>query len=278
MAVPDFQSLMIPVLRAVSDDKVHSSADINGTVARELSLSEGDLAELLPSGRAKLFYNRSGWAKQYLIWAGLLTQPSRARYEITPRGKDTLAAVPDRLTIKYLERFEEFRAVQERSRKPRVSGGDDGGDVQVEEDIDPVESIEIGYRQVRDQLADAVLEQVKSCSPQFFERLVVDLLVAMGYGGSEEDAAQAVGGSGDGGIDGVIKEDRLGLESIYIQAKRWEGSVGRPVLQGFAGSLDGQRARKGVFITTSKFSRDALDYVDRIEKRIVLIDESGSRS
>jgi restriction system protein len=270
MAVPDFQSLMIPVLRAVADGKTYTAAEVNNRVAKDLLLTEADLAELLPSGKNHVFYNRVNWAKYYLFRAGLVSQPRRALWEINQRGRDTLATDVGRITISDLKQYPEFR---EFVSHPKKSGGKSTLD-EIHEDTgrDPVEMMETGYEQMRAELARTVLEQAKSCSPEFFEQLVVDLLVAMGYGGSRADAGHAVGGSGDGGIDGIIKEDRLGLDAVYIQAKRWEGSVSRPTVQGFTGSLEGQRARKGVLITTSRFTHDAREYVEKIEKKIVLID------
>lgn len=271
MPVPDFQSLMLPVLHAVEDGETYTNAQVNERVAEALLLTADDLSEMLPSGRAKLFYNRCGWAKQYLVWACCLSQPKRAHYTITDRGRQILAANLETLSVAYLKQFPELEAFL-KPTKPR-GGGDDKGDEKADRsDVDPIEMIESGYQQVRDQLAKSVLEQVKACSPQFFEQLVVDLLVAMGYGGSRADAGQAVGGGGDGGIDGVIKEDRLGLDAVYLQAKRWAGVVGRPVVMGFAGALDGKKARRGVFITTSGFTKEAWEYAALVEKSIVLVD------
>lgn len=267
MPVPDFQSAMLPILRELSDGKTRTAPDICNSAAAALGLNDDDLTELLPSGKQTTWDNRSRWAVTYLAQAGLLARPKRAHYQITERGREALAKVPDRLTVKYLEQFPEFQDFKNRSRTKDT-------DVVpvVVTDSTPSELIESGYQILRAELAHAILEQVAACSPTFFEQLVVDMLVAMGYGGSRADAGRAVGQSGDEGIDGIIKEDRLGLDAVYIQAKRWEATVGRPQLQAFAGSLDGQRARKGVFITTSAFSKDARDYAERIEKSIVLID------
>ncbi len=269
MAVPDFQSLMLPTLRAVEDGQVHASSEIHDRVAAELKISDEDLAVMLPSGRAKLFYNRVAWALQYLTWGELLTRPKRARYAITDRGRQALGE--DALSIKYLTQFPEFQAVAQRwgKAKPKPIGG--GGDDDTVT-LDPREAMESAHEELRLQLADEVLAQVKTCTPEFFEQLVVDLLVAMGYGGSVEDAAQAVGKSGDGGIDGRIKEDRLGFDTVYVQAKRWENPVGRPTVQAFAGALQGERANKGVLITTSGFTQEARHYVDKLTTKIVLID------
>jgi len=271
VAVPDFQSMMLPVLRAVQDGKTYTTSEVNQQVAVDLKLTDSDLAELLPSGKSKLYYNRVGWSKQYLVKAGLLAQPKRALYTITDRGRETLAANPNGITVSYLKQFPEFKEFYEQPKQNDPPTSNKASEVK-DSDKDPIEMVETGYQQMRAELAKSLLSQVKACPPEFFEQLVVDLLVAMGYGGSRADAGQAVGGSGDGGIDGIIKEDRLGLDAVYIQAKRWEGSVGGPVVQAFAGSLMGHGASKGVMITTSRFTAGAQTFVEKLEKKIVLID------
>lgn len=268
MPVPDFQSLMLPVLREVADGTTRKASDIGDSVAKKLRLTDADLEQRQASGQT-VFYNRSRWALSYLFRAGLLARPERARYRITERGLEALANVPDRLTIKYLKQFPEYQWLAKDS-----PAKDSNADLESTTDSTPSELIEGGYEILRAELAASILEQIAACSPAFFEQLVVDLLLAMGYGGSMADAGSAVGQSGDGGIDGIIKEDRLGLDAVYIQAKRWQGTVGSPVVQGFAGSLDGRRAKKGVLITTSQFSPEAHRFVASIEKRIVLIDGS----
>jgi restriction system protein len=266
MPVPDYQTLMLPLLTIANDGVEHSFRDTIEVLAQQFQLSDAERQELLPSGRQATFDNRVGWARTYLTKAGLLDKVGRGRFRITQRGQEVLAAKPTAITAKYLEKFPEFLAFQNLSHEAQPSATE-GEPTQT-----PEEALEVGYQQVRLDLAQELLQRVKSSSPAFFERLVVDLLVAMGYGGSRKDAGQAVGQSGDGGIDGLIKEDRLGLDVVYIQAKRWEGTVGTPVVQAFAGSLEGFKARKGVLITTSKFAQGAYDYVNKIEKKIVLID------
>jgi restriction system protein len=270
MPIPDFQTLMRPLLLHLLDGKAHSFSELVPLVAGDFGLTSDELAHLLPSGRQPTFRNRLHWASFYLEKAGVLDKPKRGWLELTPRGRELLAkAAP--INSKALEQFEEFQKFLTREGEP-VSGS--GGTViaPVADARTPQELLEQGHALHRRSLASDVIARVKACTPAFFEQLVVDLLVAMGYGGSRKDAGEAVGRSGDGGIDGIIKEDRLGLDAVYVQAKRWESSVGRPVVQAFAGSLEGHRARKGVLITTSAFSSDARDYVGRIEKRIVLID------
>ena len=270
MAVPDFQSLMLPFMSCVGDGNDHDLNDISDCAALQLGLSEEDMRETLPSGRQSRFRNRIGWDRTYLGKAGLIEKTGRGRCRITERGKQLLATQPERIDIKLLRQYPEFVAF--------TTGGRDGSvssEESVAVDQTPEELLESSYQSLMNGLADEVLERVKQCSPTFFEQLVVELLVAMGYGGSLADAGSAVGRSGDGGIDGVIKEDKLGLDAVYVQAKRWEGNVSRPTVQAFVGSLEGRRAHKGVLITTSGFTRDATEYVKSIEKRVVLID--GSR-
>ncbi len=269
MPVPDFQSLMLPLLQFARDGEDHTVREALDVVASELRLSDEDRREQLPSSGQSTFGNRMAWAGVYLRQAGLLESPRRGHFRITQRGLEVLKNPPPRIDIKFLAGFEEFAASRARPRR-QPGKGDVTPDATQEET--PEELLEASYEHLRKDLAEQLLDKVRKCSPRFFERLVVDLLVAMGYGGSREDAGQAVGQSGDEGIDGIIKEDKLGLDAVYIQAKRWANSVGRPIVQAFAGSLEGQRARKGVLITTSSFTQDAIDYVTRIEKRIVLID------
>ena len=267
MAIPDFQSLMVPLLRLAADGAEHTLAGSVEALASEFTLTPAELAQLNPSGRARTFYNRVAWASTYLRAALLLTSTGRGRFRITERGSSVLAKAPKRIDIQYLMQFPEFKASRDGSGKPAGYTGPVPAAEQT-----PEEAFETSYQSIRAAIEEELLTRVKGASPAFFEQLVVDLLVAMGYGGSQADAGEAIGQSGDGGIDGVIKEDRLGLDTLYLQAKRWEGTVGRPVVQSFVGSLEGQHARRGVLITTSDFSADARKYVQGIEKRIILID------
>jgi restriction system protein len=222
---------------------------------------------MLPSGRQATFVNRVAWAYSYLKQAGLISSPRRGAYEITDRGRSVLAAPPARIDIAFLAQFPEFQAFRQ--------GGGEVRDEATRPDaaaLTPDEEIRAGYERLRAALAGQLLERVRAVSPAGFEQLVVDVLVALGYGGSRKDAARVVGRGGDEGIDGIINEDRLGLDTIYVQAKRWQGTVGRPEIQRFAGALQGQRARKGVFITTSSFSADARAYAAGLQTTIVLVD------
>lgn len=267
MSIPDYQAIMLPLLKIAGDGKEHSVRDAGDSIADFFCLSEEERKKLLPSGQQEVFRNRVGWSKTHLVKAGLLQSRRRGFFEITDRGRNVLAQNLTELDIKYLEQFEEFRAfISPRHDK------NDGGKKKHDGETTPEEALESAYGQLRASLAEELLEQMKTMSPSLFEKLVVELLLRMGYGGSRKDAGQAIGKSGDEGIDGIIKEDRLGLDIIYIQAKRWEGTVGRPDVQKFVGALHGQRARKGVMLTTSSFSQDAKNYVRQIENKIVLID------
>lgn len=269
MPIPDYQSIMLPLLRVAGDDQEHTRRETVELLAAEFNLSPEELTQLLASGQQTLFGNRVGWANSYLKKAGLLSAPRRGVLRITERGKDVLADPPSRIDVKFLERFPEFMEFRQgyRGNINEIPNGTTGTPDQT-----PEEALEAAYQSLRSNLAADIIAKVLSCSPAFFEHLVVELLVKMGYGGSRRDAGERIGQSGDGGIDGIIKEDRLGLDTIYLQAKRWQGSVGRPEIQKFVGALQGQRARKGVFITTSSYTVDAVDYASRIDTKVVLID------
>lgn len=268
MAIPDFQSIMAPLLNFASDNREHSLRETIEALADKFGLSDEERKELLPSGRQATFDNRVGWARTYLTKAGLLVSTRRGYFRITERGHDVLRSNPSYINIAFLKRFPEFVEFQTTQKSQEEKPLQE----QVSDTQTPEEEIEAAYQRIRQSLAQELLETIKTCSPSFFERLVVDLLVRMGYGGTRQDAGRAIGKSGDGGIDGIINEDRLGLDIVFIQAKRWENSVSRPEIQKFAGALQGQRARKGIFITTSDFSEGARDYVSRIDTKIVLID------
>jgi restriction system protein len=267
VTVPDFQTLMLPLLKLTADGQEHWFAEAIESLAIEFHLSDEDRGDLIPSGKQSRLENRVRWAYTYMNRAGLLERTTRGKFKISQRGKQVLASQPAAITTKFLGQFSEFVTFKSQTSDPSDVGLEPEPQLST-----PDENLEASYERLRSEVAQELLEQVKKSSPTFFEKLVVDLLVAMGYGGSRSDAGQAVGQSGDDGIDGIIKEDKLGLDVVYIQAKRWNGIVGRPVVQGFAGSIEGQRARKGVMITTSSYTKEAIDYVTRIEKRIVLID------
>jgi len=269
MPIPDFQSLMRPLLEAHADGKERLNRDLVAQLADQFGLTEDERREMLPSGGARLFDNRIGWAKSHITQAGLLMSPRRAISVITDRGREALRHNPERINLRVLNGFEDYRELRNRRKTPEEK---EITELEVEDSQTPEELLENAYLQVRRRIESELLAQIMSSPPEFLERVVVDLVVRMGYGGSRKDAGEALGRSGDEGIDGIIKEDPLGLDIIYLQAKRWEGTVGRPEIQKFAGALQGQRARKGIFITTSTFSADALEYASRIETKIILID------
>lgn len=271
MAVPDFQSLMLPFLQYSADGIEHSMQEARDALAGTFNLTADELAERLPSGRQTTFSNRVAWAKVYLVQAGLLASPRRGKFYITQRGREVLAKPPKKIDIKYLEQFPEFQEFRQASNKNRTEKVTQPS-VSRSNSTTPEETLEEAYQQVRDEVANELLHLIKGNSPDFFEKLVVRLLVQIGYGGSVREAGKATRKTADEGIDGIIKEDRLGLDAIYLQAKRWEAPVGRPEIQRFVGALHGQRAKKGVFITTSRFSNEAIEYAGQIDPKIVLID------
>ena len=269
MAIPDFQTIFLPLLKFVSIGEERSLRESINFLSEEFELSEEERKELLPSGKQRIFDNRVAWAVTYIRKACLIETIKRGYFHITDRGREVLKQSPERIDNKFLSQFPEFVEF----RKPKKKTPTDPPIVDpIPDDKNPEEILESAYQELQDSLADELLYTIKTCSPEFFERLVVDVLIKMGYGGSRKEAGQAIGKTSDEGIDGIIKEDKLGLDIIYIQAKRWEGVVGRPEIQKFAGALQGQRARKGIFITTSKFTKDALNYVENIETKIILID------
>lgn len=273
MAIPDYQTCMLPLLRFLGDHREHTLREAEDVLASHFNLTPVERAELLPSGQQRIFKNRIGWARTYLKKAVLIESPKRAVFKITDRGMRSLASSPERIDVRYLEQFPEFIEFRDASKPENtsVSASVSGSDIALSKTT-PEEAIELAYLGLREQLAQELLSRILSCSPTFFEQLVVELLVKMGYGGSRKDAGERIGQTGDGGIDGIIKEDRLGLDTIFIQAKRWQGSVGRPEIQKFVGALQGQRARKGVFITTSVYTAEATEYASRIDTKVVLID------
>jgi len=270
MAIPDFQSLMLPLLKFAADGKEHAAREATDSLSQLFQLSDEEKEQLLPSGQQTIIGNRVYWALTHLKHAGILESTRRGYFKISQRGLGVLQRNPSRIDLRFLSQFPEYLEFRRTTKKEK------NGVVEVESELlnqrTPEELFEESYRSIRQELAQELLNQVKKASPGFFERLVVDLLVKMGYGGSREDAGEAIGKSGDEGIDGIIKEDRLGLDTIYIQAKKWDGGVGRPEIQKFVGALHGQRARKGIFITTSDFSSNAREYVSNIDSKVVLID------
>lgn len=269
MPIPDYQSIMLPILKFLGDKQEHPLNEIIEHMYKISNLMEEEKRRLLPSGQEPIFRNRIRWARFYLEKAGLVESPRRAFSKITDKGLDVLREKPSKLSVKYLGRFPEF--VEFKTRKK----GEEKEPLRksIVDSLDPMELLENAYQKIKGELGADLLKEIQNSSPRFFEDVVVGLLVKMGYGGSRKDAGQAIGKCGDEGIDGIIKEDRLGLDAIYIQAKRWKGTVGRSEIQNFVGALKGQGANKGVFITTSNFSKKAEEYASKIgSPKIVLID------
>jgi len=267
---------MLPVLQELADGEAHHRRALADTMSNHFGLSADERSQMLPSGKAPVIQSRTGWALSYMKQAGLVSLPRRGWYQITTMGRDVLANAPNRIGNDFLMRFDGFRNFRARSRPAGEAVADVSpvaiDDAQTASDEAPDEALERAYSLLRAAVEAELADTIRSVTPAFFEELVIDLLVRMGYGGNRAEAARSIGRTGDGGIDGVIDEDRLGLDSIYVQAKRWESSVGRPEIQKFAGALQGQRATKGIFITSSTFTRDAEEYAQRIGTRIVLID------
>jgi restriction system protein len=270
MAIPDYQKLMLPLLKIAGDGKEHVKREALNELALQFGLTDEERKELLPSGNQAVFDNRLGWARTYLKKAGLIQYIQRGHFQITDRGKSVLAQNPVGINVAYLRQFPEFLEFQGTKKTATSTDPTESPDLVTET---PEELVGAGYLKLRKQLEFELLSRVKSSPPEFFERLVVRLLTTMGYGGSLADAGKAIGKTGDGGIDGVIKEDKLGLDLLYIQAKRWDNaSVGRPEIQKFVGALHGKRSRKGIFLTTSTFTKEAREYAEGLETKIILID------
>ena len=268
MAIPSYEKFLLPVLKLLSDGKVRTKQEIVRTMAKQFQLSEDELAETLPSQTQLTYVNRIGWAITYLKKAELIVSPSRANFKITEEGKKLVENNVSDLTAKDLKQYEPFLKFIKTSHKQNDT------DHTIQEETTPLENMINNFELLKKEVCDEILQKILEQSSDFFEQLVVDLVVAMGYGGSIEDAGKATKRTGDEGIDGIIKQDRLGLDNIYLQAKRWQRDnvVSRPEIQKFVGALAGQGARKGIFITTSRFSKDALEYKPRNDTSVILID------
>ncbi len=273
MAIPGYQEFMLPLVKLAADGQEHKTTDAIDSLADQFGVSKQEREILLPSGTQTRLYNRVTWALTYLTKSLLLDKSGRGRFKIAPRGEDVLKKVPKRIDNKFLMQFDEFCAFKSKRTKSAaaVPVADDGVE-DVNPSLTPLELVEGGYKELRETLADELLDRVRVMNPKKFEELVVDVLVAMGYGGSQLDAAQVVGKSGDGGIDGVIKEDRLGLDMVYVQAKRHDADIGPGAIREFVGSLGEHKATKGVFITCGGFTSGAIEAAAKAHFRIVLID------
>lgn len=272
MAVPGFQEFMYPFLEILSDENEHSLQEIYTILATRYNLNEEDLTELIPSGKETKFKNRISWVRTYLKKAGLIDAVGRGVFKINTLGLNVINNQNvTEINTRFLNQFETFNRFQ---NSQIIEGQSLNSEENEGEDETPLELVENNYKLIINKLKEELLDKTLACSPRFFENLIIELLISMGYGGSIEEAGKAIGRSGGGGIDGIIKEDYLGLDMIYLQAKRWNTNQAVTVseIRGFAGSLDGVRAKKGVFITTSRFTREARDFVSQVEKRIILID------
>ena len=274
MPVPGYQDFMLPLLRLAGDGQEHKITDAIDAMAEQFGITDAEREIMLPSGTQTRLYNRATWALTYLSKSLLLTKTGRGRFRIAPRGVEVLRGNPSRIDNGFLEQFPEY--VSFKSKRNSESKAEPESHRSENESVDPsltpLEQIEAGYRELRESLVDELLDLVRAMKPKAFEQLVVDVLVAMGYGGSQLDAAQVVGKSGDNGIDGVIKEDRLGLDMVYVQAKRHEADIGPGAIREFVGSLGEHKSSKGVFITCGGFTSGAKEAASRAHFRIVLID------
>ena len=265
MTIPVFQQVMLPLLQLLQDKQEHSLRQVIDSLINQFNLTKEEQHELLPSGKQAIFDNRVGWARTYMKKAGLIEYTRRGLFHVTERGLEVLEQDPVKIDMKFLEQFEEYRRFRATRREKPPEREEEGKET-------PEEALGNAYKNLKDTLASDLIQQLKAGSSKQFEHIVIDLLVAMGYGGSRKEAAKAIGKSGDEGVDGIINEDRLGLDIIYVQAKKWEATVGRPEIQKFAGALQGHHARKGIFITTSDFSTGAIDFASRVDSKIILID------
>jgi len=270
MAIPDYQAIMLPLLRFSQDNEEHSIRQVYDHISQLFGLSEAERSELLPSGQQPIVENRVGWSRTYLMKAGLLESTRRGHFRVTDAGLELLSRSPSTIDLAVLRQYRSFVEFQKIRRDDDTARSE--GEEEPSSSRTPQELLEDGYQRIRKDLTQEILTLVKQCSPRFFERLVVELLLEMGYGGSRLDAGEAIGRTGDGGIDGIIKEDKLGLDVIYIQAKRWEANVGSSEIRNFVGSLVGHNATKGVFLTTSDFSRDAREFARTIGHNVILVD------
>ena len=258
-------------MQYIADGKEHSTTEIHNSLAQQFNLTTNEVNQYLPSGNQKIFYNRVFWAKAHLKMAGLLENTKRAHFTITVRGQQVLSTKPKEINVKFLKQFPKY--LENSGGKNRIN--EKQNPIEIGNDIElnktPEELLDYSYSQLKKELAIELIEKIKECSPSFFERLVVDLLIKMGYGGSRKEAGKVIGKSSDGGIDGIINEDKLGLDTIYIQAKKWENTVPIAQIRDFAGSLLSKKAKKGIFLSTSDFPKSAYDFVSSIEPKIVLI-------
>ncbi len=274
--IPDYQTLMLPLLEELADQQEHELQELIKSLSDKFNLTDEERNELLPSGNQEIINNRVGWARTYLKKANLLTAPRRATFKITEQGLEVLKKKPTKIDVKFLQGLDDFKkwqtSYQATYQNKKDNETSEENITEIEQGKTPEELLDYSFQKLKDELALELIERIKNCSPGFFERLVIDLLIKMGYGGSRKEAGQIIGKSGDGGIDGIIKEDKLGLDTIYVQAKKWENTVPVGQVRDFAGSLLSKKAKKGIFISTSNYPKGAYEFVASIEPKIVLID------
>lgn len=267
--IPDFQTIMLPLLEFIGKNENSNTKLLKEGMIKHFNITKEEQEQKTPNGKQQIYYNRIAWAISYIRMAGLIHSSQRGIYNITEQGKTVLKNPPEKITVAYLKQFEKF------SKDRNLDKIKEQVPEETEQEISnktPDELFELSYSQIIENIKEQLMQKIKDCSPFFFEQIVLDLLLKMGYGGSETESGELTQKASDEGIDGIIKEDKLGLDKIYIQAKKWENSVGRPEIQKFVGALQGKRAKKGVFITTSEFSKDAHDYVKNLDISVILID------
>lgn len=270
--IPKYEEIMLPLLKYLSDGQEHGLSETHDVLAKQFKLTDDELREPLPSGKQTVFRNRVGWARTYMKKAGLLITTKRAHFKISEKGIELLEEKPTEINSKFLARYDDFVEFQAIKKDKKDNGHLLQTQLVKNDDQTPEESLEDAYQKLHSELSKELLDNVKSCSPEFFEKLVIDLLITMGYGGSRKEAGQAIGKSGDGGIDGIINEDKLGLDIIYLQAKRWDNAVPVKEIRDFTGALASKKAKKGIFITTSSFPSSVYEFVGQVEYKIILID------
>jgi len=270
--IPKYEEIMLPLLKYLADCKEHGLSETHDFLAEQFKWTDDELRELLPSGKQTIFRNRVGWARTYMKKAGLLISKKRAHFNISDKGLQLLKENTTEINSKFLTRYDDFVKFKTIRREKKNGASSQSEIIEDNTDQTPEESLEYAYQKLHSELAKELLDIVKECSPDFFEKLVIDLLITMGYGGSRKDAGKAMGKSGDGGIDGIINEDKLGLDVIYLQAKRWDNTVPVKEIRDFTGALASKKAKKGIFITTSSFPKSVYEFVGQVEYKIILID------
>ena len=267
--IPDFQSAMLPILSKMKDEKIYDSTMIRNIVVEHFGITEEEKQVKTPNGKQLLYYNRIAWSISYLRTGGLIESPERGKYKISELGKKVLNNPPEKIAIRFLKELNPDKNLFEREKKEKT----EEEQIEYDDEKTPDELIEEGHKRINQELSKILLQNIENASPYKFEEIVVELLIKMGYGDSDFNNGEVTSKSGDEGIDGIIKEDKLGLDKIYVQAKRWkkETKIGRPEIQKFVGALDGQRAKKGIFITTASFSQEALNYANNTSNATVIL-------